>query len=314
MNGVSSNSGSECQSGGGLVTDQPADNVPRGAPGDAYGGSNRFDTGYVSDAAPIIIGGCGRSGTTLMRVMLDSHRHICCGPETGLFFHERVSHGQLVERFGISSQEIRHLARGAGSRAEFIEKFFNEYSKSQSKRRWAEKTPRNVEHLEYIFRVFPNARFIHMIRDGRDVACSLRTHPRYKVVDGELVPQDIWNPLEQGIARWTRALSYSKSYRTYSGYLEVRYEDLVLAAEPTLQRVVDFVGEPWDDSLLRYAEIKGGSRDVTKFPQNPEATKSLSDTSIGRWKSELSKEEQSLFKELAGDYLIELGYEDSHRW
>lgn len=296
------------------MTDRPADNAPHGASRDKYGGSNRFDSSYVSNDAPIIVGGCGRSGTTLMRVMLDSHRHICCGPETGLFFREKVSHGQLVERFGILSQEIRRLAHGSGSRAEFIEKFFDEYSRSQGKRRWAEKTPRNIEHMEYIFRVFPNVRFIHMIRDGRDVACSLRTHPRYKVVDGELVPRDTWNPLEQCIDRWTTAISHSRPYRSHPGYLEVRYEDLVLAAEPTLRRVMDFVGEPWDDGLLRYAEVKSSSRNVSKFPQNPEATESLRDSSIGRWESDLSKEDQSLFKELAGDRLIELGYEKSYSW
>jgi hypothetical protein len=249
-----------------------------------------------------------------MRVMLDSHRNVCCGPETDLFFRERVQQGKLIERFGIPQPVIRRLARGAESRAEFIERFLDEYSWRQGKRRWAEKTPRNVEHLEYIFRSFPSTRFIHMIRDGRDVACSLRTHPRYKLVDGEMIPQDTWNPLEECIARWTNAMSSSRPYRSHPGYLEVRYEDLVLDAEPTLRRVMEFVGEPWDDSLLRYSEVESSSRDVTKFPQNPEATESLSDSSIGRWRSDLSREEQSLFKELAGEHLIELGYEESHSW
>jgi hypothetical protein len=200
------------------------------------------------------------------------------------------------------------MARESISRTEFIEKFFGEYARVQGKRRWAEKTPRNVEHLDYIFRTFPNVRFIHMVRDGRDVACSLRTHPRYKLIDGEIVHLDTWNPLEDCVARWTDAISCSRPYRSYPGYLEVRYEDLVLAPGPTLKRVMDFVGEPWDDGLLRYAEIESGSRAISRFPQNPEATESLNDSSVGRWENEFTDEDESLFKELAGQFLIELGY------
>lgn len=285
---------------------------PRNAP--VIEDINVFDSGYVSGASPVVIGGCGRSGTTLMRVMLDSHARICCGPESNLFLEKYVSFKKLVERFDVPIPEIHRLAGLSRCRGEFIERFFDEYARSAGKPRWAEKTPRNIDRLDLIFRAFPNVRFIHMVRDGRDVACSLRTHPRHKVVDGELVERGTWNPLDDCISRWTGAVAASRPHRSHPGYLEVRYEDLVLDTRAALGRVLDFIGEPWDEEMVRYHEIKTGSRDVARFPQNPEATHPVAEQSIGRWRRDLFPEDQSLFKEMAGEELVELGYESSGEW
>lgn len=280
----------------------------------AFEGADTFGSGYVSDVPPVVIGGCARSGTTLLRVILDSHRRLCCGPESKLFFQNKVRPARLSEQFDMYPREVIRLARNAGSRAEFIEGFFEEYARRSGKTRWAEKTPRNIEHLDYIFRAFPNARFVHVIRDGRDVVCSLRTFPRHKVVDGELVRLDTWNPIGECIDRWVASIAASKPYREDPRYFEVRYEDLVLDTRSTVERLLEFLDEPWDERTLRYSEVKAGSRDVTKFPQNPEATQPVMSKSIGRWRRDLAPDEQALFKERAGELLDELGYENPRDW
>lgn len=273
---------------------------------------------YVSQARPIIIGGCPRSGTTLMRVILDTHPNICCGPESAFFIPERFHPKRRIEKlawkFDIPVEVVESLLKEAGSLTEFIETFFGEYCRRSGKNRWAEKTPRNILHLGFIFKHFPNAVFIHMIRDGRDVVCSLRTFPKYKMVDGKLVDLDTWNPLDVCIKRWVQHLRVGFQYRGDPRYKEVRYESLVLNTKETLVDLFNFLEEPWDSRVLDYHKVVGGSRSFVKFPQNPEATKPIYSRSIGRWRRDLSAEDRKLFKQMAGALLIELGYASSDDW
>ena len=105
-----------------------------------------------------------------------------------------------------------------------------------------------------------------------------------------------------------------QKYRSDSRYLEVRYEELLLTPQPVLEKVLSFIGEPWDDMTLRYYEQRSASRDVTKFPQNREATEPLRAEAIGRWRRDLTLDDKVIFKQMAGDLLIELGYETGQDW
>lgn len=249
-----------------------------------------------------------------MRVILDTHRSISCGPEAHIFLPQRPTARSLAKRFDFQEAEVVALLRQTGSQAEFIDEFFRRYAARQNKARWAEKTPRNVHCIEFIFEHFPHARFIHMIRDGRDTACSLRTHPRHKVVNGTLVKLDTWHPLETCISRWVTDVRAGISHREDTRYLEVRYEDLVSEPRETLERVFAFIEEPFDDRVLKYHEVQGQSRDVTNFPQNPEATGEIYTRAISRWEQELSADEVRLFKQMAGPLLIETGYVSDNQW
>jgi hypothetical protein len=270
----------------------------------------------VSKAEPIVIGGCARSGTTLLRVMLDSHPRIACGPESKTFTHPlpRERCQWLAQRFGLPPERVEALHDESGSQAEFIERLFTEYAGAQGKPRWAEKTPANIFRLDYLFEHFPRARFLHVIRDGRDVACSLRTHPRHKLVGGELVPANTWRPIDQCARRWVDAIEAGLPYRGRPGYTEVRYEELVTQPEPTLRRVLDWLGETWDDAVLRHSEVETGSRDTSKFPQNPEAAGALYGSAVGRWQRDLSSEDAATVEEIAGRHLVELGYAEDGSW
>jgi hypothetical protein len=269
---------------------------------------------YTSQSDPIVVGGCGRSGTTLMRVILDTHPRICCGPESRLFLPVWPSPEKLAPRFDLPVPEVAKLFGTCGSQAEFVERFFGLYSQSRQKARWAEKTPRNVLHLDYIFEHFPNARFIHMIRDGRDTICSLRTHPRHKVVDGKLVELNTWHPIEPCLERWLTNVQAGLKFRGDPRYIEVRYEALVARPRETLAPVFEFLGEAFDERVLDYHREKGESRDARHFPQNPEATQAMYTKAVARWQRDLTPEEMALVKREAGPLLIQLGYATDDRW
>ncbi len=264
--------------------------------------------------APVVLGGCGRSGTTVLRMMLDSHRRLCCGPESSLFRRRAIEPDWLADRFGFRREEVCALRDAAASRAGFIEAFAGLCTGKAGKERWAEKTPRNIARIGEAFRMFPAARFVHVLRDGRDVACSLRTHPRHKVVDGKLVPLDTWKPIAGCARRWVRDIEGSRRWWGDPRFHTLRYEDLVLDPRTVLERLMAFLGEPWDPGMLTHASADSPFRDATRFAQNPEALGAVNTSSIGRWQRDLDERDRSIFKRIAGPLLVELGYAKDDRW
>ena len=98
---------------------------------------------YVSSQSPLIIGGCPRSGTTLIRAILDTHPNIACGPESSLLAGRAPSEA-LAMNFEISADELAQLRHAATDHAQLIELFYTRYAGRQGKPRWAEKSPANV--------------------------------------------------------------------------------------------------------------------------------------------------------------------------
>lgn len=257
-------------------------------------------------SAPVFIGGCGRSGTTLVRVMLDRHPAFACGPESELLLEKPVDLQELSRRFNISRHELLEIAGHTSFRPQFIEAVMRRHADDRGKRRWAEKTPRNVRHLRYLFDNFPDAYFVHVIRDGRDVACSLRNHPSSRIEQGRPVPLGTQNSISACIDRWVADVSAGLEFRDHDNYVEVRYEDLIHDPERTMRSLLERVGESWDPSVLSTHDA--ARHDSSLFPQNPDATSPMKPASIGRWVNDLSASERRLVRRRAGDLLTSLGY------
>jgi hypothetical protein len=272
---------------------------------------------YVSEENPVVIGGCARSGTTLMRVMIDTHPDIYCGPETALLYLRTLTRRKirkLSKKLEIPEEELKAMIRDTGSYFSFVESLFDYLRERAGKPRWGDKSPQNVLHLDRMFHHFPEARFIHMIRDGRDTACSLRTFPRYKMLDSKRIELDTNNPLDQCIRRWVHDVEAGMRYRGDHRYFEVKYEDLIESDKETLIRVFGFLGEPWDESVTKYYQIESPGRSMDKMPQNPGATQPIYRTAYGRWRNEFTEEDKSVFKAIAGKLLVKLGYEEDDDW
>ncbi len=194
--------------------------------------------------------------------------------------------------------------------------FYELYASKFGKPRWGDKTPPYVHRMTLIQGLLPEAHFIHIIRDGRDAALSVK---------------DLWfgaNSVEEAAQRW-RSLIEQARYQSkeLSHYVEIRYEDLVLNTEPTLRKISDFVDLPWNPSMLDYhktAEVRMGEivRDIADPKdeqrlvrgEDRKAIHSLSSKPpqrdrVGRWRREMTATDRERFEEVAGETLQELGYE-----
>jgi hypothetical protein len=221
---------------------------------------------------------------------------------------------RLKERFKATASDIENIYYASESRAEFIDRLAAICCAATGKPRWAEKTPRNVLHLHFLFAKFPRAKFVHVLRDGRDVVCSLRTHPRHRVVDGKLVPVKTWKPMKFCAERWRDSLLSARPYMADPRFHTVKYEQLVADPRKTMAALVEFIGEPWDDALLAHSEVASIFRDATTFPQTPEANKPIGTSALSRWQRDMTAEDKRIFKGIAGELLIEHGYAADDGW
>lgn len=193
----------------------------------------------VSQQVPIFIVGCQRSGTTLLRLMLDSHSRLSCGPETRFLADmERIVSADWVrlKLYGLDQREWCERI------AEFFGGIQHDYAVSRGKQRWADKTPLYAMHMYFIARLFPEAQFVHVVRDGRDVAVSHRKRFGYR-------------SCVKSALKWPRYISTARSSGAKLGperYFEVRYEALVSDPEPTLRGLLAFLGEPWEPQILDF--------------------------------------------------------------
>ncbi|MFL6240528.1 MAG: sulfotransferase family protein [Actinomycetes bacterium] len=193
----------------------------------------------ADNPAPIFIVGCQRSGTTLLRMMLDAHPNIACGPETRfLRDFEKVTgeHWHRIQRFGFP-QEYWY-----GKFAELFGSFQQEYAAGKGKTRWADKSPLYAMILPFILGMFPNAQIVHIIRDVRDVTYSHRDTFGYKAALG--APRK-W-------ARYIGEIRRAGATLPPEQFHELRYEELVQDPEPALRALLGFLGEPWDPLVLDY--------------------------------------------------------------
>jgi hypothetical protein len=188
---------------------------------------------------PIFVVGCQRSGTTMLRLMLDSHPRISCGPETRFLADlERIvgTDWKRLSQYGFTQEEW--LERIAA----FFDGIQADYARSRGKERWADKSPRYALSMDFITRLFPDAQVVHVIRDGRDVAVSHRKRFGY------------WSCVKSSV-KWPRYIAAARAAGAALSpgrYTEVRYEDLVGNGEQTLRTLFDFLGEHWDPAVLDF--------------------------------------------------------------
>jgi Sulfotransferase family len=256
---------------------------------------------YASREAHIVIGGAPRSGTTLIRKTLDRHPAICCGAETGILLPGGFRTGPVAAAYGIPEADLHALLDASSSQGAFVDAFAARCRLDTGKSRWAEKTPLNVRSFGWVLARFPESRVIHVIRDGRDVVCSMRQHPERRWVDGTWVRELRQAPLELYLRRWVRDVEDGLRSRGDPRYLEVRYEELVVDPAGVLERLLTDLGEAWDAGLLIEDEAAAGSA-------SHHAGTGISARSVERWRNDLTADERRLATSIAGPLLERLGY------
>lgn len=247
----------------------------------------RHFRGVVIDGPPIYIIGCGHSGTSLLLSILDAHSRLYSIPgESYLAFKDREEQYALLDEFERST-----IASG--------------------KQRWVEKTPTHVREIDELLQLTPDAYFLVMLRDGRDVACSIR---------------DRTGDFEQGVERWIRDNREAEKYLSNPQFCRVKYEKLVKEFEETLNDVLKFCGEKFQHKICKYHEENKYffSQDISRPDsvkdgeghdqyRNWQINQPIFDGS-GRWRDEMSENEKITFKEKAGEMLIRYGYTERNGW
>jgi hypothetical protein len=302
--------------------------------------------------APFVVG-VPRSGTTLLRLMLDSHPELVIPAETHFLpkLFRAIEDGDARRRLPWRSARGRRLRGAAGRRArrqalelitghrrwpdwglsedelrarfdaeepfgcaEAARAFFGLCAAKAGKPRWGDKSPSYRIRMRRIAPVLPEARFIHVIRDGRDVALSLMDVP--------------WGPstIAEAAAMWARDIKRARRQGQRVGhYMELRYEDLVAEPEERLREVAGFVDLPWDEAILAYHErasdrIGEFARDFAmrrgvsmtaaeRAEQHRHTSEPPTAARTGRWREEMSADEHSSFNGEPRKLLAELGYE-----
>lgn len=258
---------------------------------------------------PIFLGGAGRSGTSLLRVMLDAHPRICCGPELkilpeiALWWRSLTGPlGPVMQTYGNSPEDVARQLRA------IVEGLVANFRRRCGKPRWAEKTPHNVLHMTALGRIFPDARFVHVIRDGRDVACSLVTMNWADARTGRRV--DYVRDIARAARYWRQVIETARRQAAEpllaERVLEVRYEDLVGGPEAAMRRVLAFVDEPWDDRVL--AHHKQSHVDDDTESSHLQVQQPVYAHAVGRWRRDMSEQDKREFKMQAAALLEELGY------
>lgn len=278
---------------------------------------------------PFIVG-VGRSGTTLLRLMLDAHPDLAMPPETHFIpsllsmekrewedFFEIITNAPTWVDFRLDEDVFRQELRALPvfSLTEGLRTFYRLYARKFSKPLYGDKTPLYNLHMEAIQTLLPEARFIHLIRDGRDVALSYR---------------GLWfgpgDDIESSARFWMNRISTARLQSiNLNFYLEIHYEQLIADPVGTLSCVCDFLELPFSDKMLNYHHHSTArlSEFGDRFNQdgsvrvNRESrlsiftlTQSAPDQSrCGRWKTEMTNAEQAQYENIAGELLNELGYE-----
>jgi sulfotransferase family protein len=266
--------------------------------------------------------GCPRSGTTLLQRVLDAHPLLAVSNDPHFIpFAPGVAVGadppltdELVDwvvgyrtfhRLRVDEETAREAAREAQTYGQFVTALYDALAASRGKPLAGEKTPRYVRCLALLHSLFPKARVVHLLRDGRDVALSTLDWARSDRGPGRF---RLWqeNALAVCALSWRRHVLAGRREANMLGdlYCEVRYEQLVQEPESALRALTAQIGLPFAGEMLEFHRGRtrhgpGLSSKDAWLPPTP---------GLRDWRATLSRPEVELFEALAGDLLDALGY------
>ena len=262
--------------------------------------------------------GSARSGTTLLRVMLNAHSEVAVPPESR--FITELHDGDEVEKdawleglaahprfeaWNLPIEDVRVRLNGLPARVAYplaVDAAFSAFAAHRGKSLCGDKTPRYIEDIPLLARLFPEARFVHMVRDGRDVAMSYADvpfGPKTVAKVARLWSERVAKGMEAGAAIPDR-------------YLEVSYEDFVAHPETKMKSVCGFIGIEFEAEMLDYAHRARSEVLPRAARYNPRV---MSNDIIARrsWTRDMPAFQVEVFESIAGDMLEHLGYERRYR-
>ncbi len=273
----------------------------------------------------VFIGGMGRSGFNMLRNILDSHPEVTAGPELNLIDDAMALYHLLTHRLEgghtdspVSVEEIRNTI-GA-----FINSVYAPYAQKQGKRIVIDRNPGALWSFPVLADIFPNAKFIHLIRDGRDVACSHRDVGVRALTRGaklDPIRNAAVNSIYYCAALWSETQKFAwdncgpestlgRQGRAFTTF----YENIVLSPESQTQAICDFLEIEYKPEMIRpemfeHAQTVDGIWSVESDLNAP-----ISMLSAGRWIDHLSLKDRIIFYARGQVGLRVTGYDDGLEW
>ena len=275
-----------------------------------------------AERPPFFIVGSDRSGTTMLRLILDRASDGPAVPPETMFItdylptlragklgdhaaavnftrrvwkHPRVKLWEMpgepeLPPVGLSHEDAFRWG---------VSQPFLSYMRIHGKTWWADKTPPHIDHIDYLLEVFPDAKFVELVRDGRDVSLSIMGLP----FGGN-------DPYTTG-KRWASCIRKGAAARAAmpDRVVLVRYEDLVANPEPEVRRVCEFLGIEYEEEMLHVerTDMSKLQKDQQKWFSNLWA--GINQTAVGKWRTQMSEHDQRLYLAAARDELALHGYD-----
>lgn len=266
----------------------------------------------------LFIGGCSRSGTTLLGAMLGSHPDLICTPESHfktellrqLWPHVHQLNttdllAQLTKHWRFKLWEVdespRALARWAKGRSygDVLDAISFAYARKRGKpgaTTWVDHTPENISYTQSLLALYPNARFVHIVRDGRAVASSI-------------LPLD-WGPnsIIKAARWWMRMTSFglaAEASLNNQQIIRVKYEELITSPEPTIRRLCQFMGVAFQPAML---DANGFTPPRYTTRQHQLVGRKPNASMRSRWRDRLTPRQIEIFEHQTRDFLENLGY------
>jgi len=273
----------------------------------------------------IFIGGMSRSGANLLGNILDSHPEIACGPETGIIDEIAYLYLSMISahREGrlspyTSEEEIKHAI------ASMIRGVFRSYGDKKGRPIVADRSPNNIWSFPLLADILPEAKFIHLVRDGRDVVCSQRD------VGGRLrtAGHDVDGSRDATLrsvyhcaAVWAETVRFGwdtcgpdSSLAAESRSFTTFYENIVMSPESQIRNLCDFIGVPFSVTMLSPDRHRHDLRIDNIWTMKEAVDGPISMLSAGRWIDHLSLTDRILFYARGHVGLRITGYDDSVDW
>jgi hypothetical protein len=262
---------------------------------------------------PVFIVGTPRSGTSLLRILLNRHPEIGLCEETYFFyyvFHRQRTFGKLEDienrafvidryletsrarRLNLDMESMREtlLREGTDYRQLFIS-LMRFYARYHGKKLYGEKTPHHALEVELLCSLFPDCRLIHLVRDPRDVVASLKRMP--------------WgsSSIAANARLWVNCVTAAERCRERQNFLRVAYESLVRDPAAELQRVCAFLDVQYNSDMLEAGSDNDADRWWFQRSREP-----VNRSRVEKWRNELTPAQISVIEWIAGSTMNQLGY------
>jgi len=280
----------------------------------------------------IFIVGCPRSGTTKLAAILNKRAQIASATETHFFNFvskqkydwknftpqdfknlmeesrildfiklAELESGNLLEQFQQSDDSIKesNLAVEDFYKKRVFNLLIKNYLSKKNKSRICEKTPQHLQNIEEILRLYPQAKIIHMIRDGRDTVNSLLKMP--------------WRPkgLLNNARFWSQYIKMGKKESLRPELITIKYENLMERPQDVLINICNFIGEKFEEGLLDDALEPDNLFSAWESSWKHKSKQELDSSRVNAWTRELSKDDQIVLDWALHKDLLEFGYHSS---